>query len=188
MPRDNTNFAAKVELRNIFLADAPTPTKILECYAGEERKLYNACYEGMDVTALDLKGGHGVKKIDNRIFIKRHADDYNFFDMDAYGSPYELLVTLAATRKSHDPFIVIVTDGLKLNLNYQHAPKIIQTTSNLSGKLNVPGLFKFHNYFIWYILKSISQKYDIEITNLRIANGDCGNMKYFGFSARKRNH
>lgn len=181
---DNSNPAAKIALRNHFLARCP-PKKILECYAGEHREMYHTCYTGQDVTALDLKKGENIKTIDNRQYVRTHADEYDYFDMDAYGSPYELLVTLFAHRRSKDPFTVIVTDGTKLQLNYQHASNIVSATANLSVGLQIPQLYRFQDELIWYILRAAATRFGITISDAKIARGDTGNMKYYGFVAQK---
>ena len=180
---DNTNTPAKIALRKVFLKYIDNP-KILECFAGVERKM-KVAYEGYETTALDLKKSPGVKRIDNKIFVSKHADDFNYFDMDAYGSPYELMITLFAKRTISDTFVVIITDGMKLNLNYQHASNIIQTTANLPSKIQVPSLYLFQKELIWYVLKAASKRYNITITHPMIVNGETGNMQYYGFVASK---
>lgn len=182
---DNTNAPAKIALRKHFL-DLMNPRKILECYAGEERQMYHACYQGYDVTALDIKGGRGVKKIDNRRYVRDHADEYDFFDLDAYGSPYPLLVTLLARRTNPAPFVVIVTDGTKLNLNYQHPPHIIAGPARIPKTLAIPGLRRFHGELVHYLLRDMSTHYNVEFSHLVTATGQLKNMAYFGFVTQKR--
>jgi len=182
---DNSNPAAKIALRKLFIECLDRP-KILECYAGQQRVMFRACYQGHDVTALDLKGGPGVKKVDNRPYVRRHADEYNYFDLDAYGSPYPLLVTLFANRRSPDPFAVVVTDGSRLRMNYQHASRIETTAANLPAAMSVPGLVYFQDEIIGYVLRAAAARYGVEITGAKIVTGDTGNMKYFGFIARKK--
>lgn len=182
---DNTNAPAKIALRKHFL-DLMHPRKILECYAGEERQMYHACYQGYDVTALDIKGGRGVKKIDNRRYVRNHADEYDFFDLDAYGSPYPLLATLLARRTNPAPFTVIITDGTKLNLSYQHPPYILGGPARIPKTLAIPGLRRFHGELVHYLLRAMSDHYNVEFSHLVAATGKLKNMAYFGFIARKR--
>lgn len=181
---DNSNPAAKIALRKHFLGAVPSP-RVLECFAGVERQMYHAVYEGYDTTSLDLKGGPGVVKIDNRQYLRRHADEYNYFDLDAYGSPFQGLITLVHYRQSEEPFVVVMTDGQKLKMNYKHGSSITAAGANLPPDLIIPCLPLFQEEIIGYILRAIARRYALEITGAKIARGDTGNMKYYGFIVRK---
>ena len=84
---DNFNLPANVALRNHFLRLVQRPANVLECFAGEKRELYHACYEDDNVTGLDLKTSDKTLKVDNKKFIaSTDLSQYDFFDLDAYGS------------------------------------------------------------------------------------------------------
>ncbi len=177
---DNTNLEAKVALRKHFLSKIRTP-KILECFAGEERSLYKSCYHGMDVTALDTKQIKGVLKIDNRDFISsQDLTGYNFFDLDAYGSPYELLLNIFYKKQKDNPFVVIITDGLSRNLNYGTGSKLIQTVIKNQSKISIPCLDRHHEFIIKLILKTFSGKYSIDCRDCKIIREDHNKMFYLG--------
>jgi len=181
---DNTCPAAKIALRNHYLNLRP-PKRILECYGGERREMYHACYEGYDVTAVDIKKLPNVITVDNRQYLRNHADEYDFFDLDAYGSPDEQLVTLFASRTSPDPFTVVVTDGSKIKLKYEYVSHINTVTARIPIKMHIPGLFRFQDELIWYILLAASRRYSIRISDAKIVRRVLKDRRYYGFVAQK---
>jgi hypothetical protein len=180
---DHTNLAAKIAIR-IYFRDklkesSNIPIKILECYAGEKRDIYKNCYLGDDVTSLDKKGGHGVIKINNRKFIAAHAQDFNYFDLDAYGDPYELLLNIFRKQKNKK-FVVVLTDGLWRNLNYGRGGNLIRVIINNKSGISIPALNRHHDFIIALILKTLSRKFDINIEECKIIDDKNNKMRYLG--------
>lgn len=186
MATDNTNPGAKIALRNHFLSLMPQP-HILECFAGEDRILFNACYKGMDVTALDTKQVKGALKIDNRKFIaSQDLSKYNFFDLDAYGSPYELLLNIFNKKQHGELFIIIITDGLSLELNFGQSSKLVQTVIKNKSKISIPCLDRHHEYIIKLILKTFTDKFSIECPMVKIIREDDNKMFYLGLLCKPK--
>ena len=175
---DNSNLNAKISLRNHFLTKIPD-LNILECFAGDQRELYHACYEGKTVTSLELKKVAGTMTIDNKKFIAAaDISKYNFFDLDAYGSPYELMLNIM--KKKHGEYAIILTDGLARNMAYGSGSKLIQTIINNKAGITIPTLHKHHDFIVKLLLKKISEKYHTEITDTKIIREEHNNMIYLG--------
>ncbi len=183
---DNTNLTAKVELRNYFLDnwDYEQPIRIMEAFTGQSRKIYKRAYKdkGLDVTSLDLKGGDGVIKTDNRAFIRDHANDFNFFDFDDYGAPYEQVITLFHNRTSNEPFVLVITDGVARYIGYGHPTKLVSYACRVPLKMKVWGLSSFWNEITQMIYTKITKRYNFKITKAKIiTGGNTGKMYYYGF-------
>ncbi len=181
---NNTNLIAKAAMRNYFLDKLPHPASILECFAGEQRRLYRACYTRDNVTSLDLKQADGALKVDNRKFIASHdLTPFNFFDLDAYGSPYEILLNIfhrKAGAQDTQPFVVICTDGMARNLGYGKGSKLIQTVINNKADISIPCLNHHQEYIIRFIMKTFTGRYNIKCTDCKIIREQDNKMFYFG--------
>lgn len=181
---DNTNLAAKVTLREHFLGQLPRPAQVLECFAGENRHLFKECYTHDIVTSLDLKPAKDAIRVDNRRFIASYdITAFNYFDLDAYGSPYELLLNIFY-RKSEaqvtQPFAVICTDGMARNLGYGKGSKLIQTVINNKTQISIPCLNRHHEFIIKLILKTFTQKYNLDCIDCKIIREQANSMFYYG--------
>jgi hypothetical protein len=182
---DNSNSNAKIALRKHFLNKIKNP-EILGCFGGEDRIIYNECYENLNTTALDIKNVDDVLTIDNKKFIASvDISKYNFIDLDAYGSPYELLLNVIK-KKQHDPeYVVILTDGLYRNLAYGSGGGLIQTIINNPKKITIPMLNHHHVDIIKLILKKLSTRYNVTISEVKIINESGKNkMRYLGFTCK----
>ena len=182
---DNSNSNAKIALRKHFLGKIENPA-ILECFGGENRTLYNACYKKLKTTSLDIKNVDDTLTIDNKKFIASvDISKFNFIDLDAYGSPYELLLNILK-KKQHDPeFAVILTDGLYRNLGYGSGGLLIQTIINNPKRITIPMLNHHHADIIKLILKKLSTRYDVKISDVKIINESGKNkMRYLDFMCK----
>lgn len=186
MATDNTNLDAKIALRKHFLTLVPEP-HILECFAGKERMLFNSCYRGMDVTALDTKQIKNVLKIDNRKFIAgQNLSKYNFIDLDAYGSPYELLLNIFNKKQHDELFVVIITDGLSRKLIYGKGSKLIQVVINNKSKIFIPCLNRHHEFVIKLIMKTFCSKFNIKCPAAKIIREDDNKTFYLGMLCKPK--
>lgn len=187
---DNTNLAAKVELRNYFLNLIARPANVLECFAGAKRGLYHACYESDNVVGLDLKSSDKTIKIDNEKFVAScDMSQYDFFDLDAYGSPYRLLLNIFNRRSViAGKFVIVITDGMWRKLNYGSGSKFTRTMiSNYSG-IPIPCLNRHQEFIIKITLKTLSNKYGIDITDCKIVREEDNRMFYIGMLCTPKNN
>jgi len=188
---DNSNLTAKIALRNHFLRLVKRPANVLECFAGVKRELYHACYESDNVTGLDIKSSDKTIKIDNKKFIaSADLSKYNFFDLDAYGSPYELLLNIFNHRSGIDgEFVAILTDGMWLRFSVNNQGSNFHQTiiANRSG-IKIPALGRHQEFIIKLTLKTLSDKYGIDITECKVVQEDDNRMFYIGMLCSPKNN
>jgi len=182
---DSTNPEAKIALRKYYLDQYPedSPPKILDCFTGEEQTIFRALYSKIPGSvALDLKLIQGAKKIDAKKYIPKHANQFDFFDLDAYGSPFEIIANIAYFRRNNaQSFVICATDGTRLNMNYQHGTRLMRLATNNKKGIAIPRMYKFQDEIIGWILLMIARKWNYQIEDAKMINGDTGNMNYFGF-------
>ena len=186
---DNSNLSAKVALRKHFLREVSRPANVLECFAGAKRELYHACYESDNTTGLDIKASDKTIKIDNKKFIaSADLSQYNFFDLDAYGSPYELLLNIFHRRsKMVGEFVVVITDGMWRNLNYGKGSKFIRTMICNYSDIQIPCLNRHQEFIIKLTLKTLSDKYGIAIKKCKVVIEEDNRMFYIGMLCAPKN-
>lgn len=175
---DNSNLDAKVAIRKHFLSLVEKPV-VLECFGGEERKIYNMCYTDFDTTSLELKKTKGTMSIDNKKFIaSADLTKYNYFDLDAYGSPYELMINII--KRKTGKYALILTDGIHRKMIYGECPKLIQFAMNNKAQIKIPTLHLHHNFIIRLLIKKICDKYNTSITEAKITTDEKSKMLYIG--------
>lgn len=186
---DSTNLTAKAALRNHFLNRVSRPANVLECFAGAKRELYHACYESENVTGLDLKSLNKTIKIDNKKFIaSADLSKYNFFDLDAYGSPYELLLNVFNRRsKIERSFVVVITDGMWHNLHYGKGSKFVRTMICNYSNIQIPCIIRHQEFIIKLTLKTLSDKYGIDIRECKVVREEDTRMFYIGMFCTPKN-
>lgn len=115
--RDNSAAAIKVHLRKRTLralaALGVNRPAVLDCYHGDG-VMARACYGGLDVMGIDKKTGTDNIKYSRESDLSR----FNFFDLDAYGSPLVLLGIIAT--KCPLPSGFVLTDGSRLHVQMMH--------------------------------------------------------------------
>ena len=183
---DSTNPEAKIALRKYYLDQYPedSPPKILDCFTGEEQTIFRALYSKIPGSvALDLKLIQGAKKIDAKKYIPKHANQFDFFDLDAYGSPFEIIANIAYFRRNNaQSFVICATETSFLKYGHvHHATKVMQLAMNNKSNIPIPGLYKFYDEIIGWILLMIARKWNYQIEDAKMINSDTGNMNYLGF-------
>lgn len=117
--------SAKVDLRERVLA-AVTPAKVLDCYCGPVGEMHRAvwhraqAYAGIDKEWL--RDDERRRFIGDTPTVLRSIElnDFNVFDVDAFGSPFNAMAILAARRKwsQHERGAIIITDGTDLKVAF----------------------------------------------------------------------
>lgn len=114
MPRDNSNFMAKVKLRRFFLSKyfEETPIKVFETCQGEGT-MWDLLSEEFHVEArfgVDIKEKAGRVAIDAKKMLgKLNLDKYNIIDIDPYGTSFEMYEE--ALSRIKEPKIFFLTCG-----------------------------------------------------------------------------
>lgn len=127
MKSDNSRGAlsAKIELRRNVLA-AVDPARVLDGFSGLG-KMWSAVwkdaagYIGCDSRDWTVGEPHRRYVADNRLVLRCiDLSAWNVFDFDAYGSPWEQMLILAARRQWErgERGAVVLTDGMELKKSF----------------------------------------------------------------------
>lgn len=115
---DNANVSAKKELREFALTLHKNP-RVLEVFCGEGEMYRSVWHKSKIYTGIDKR-----KFFDERATICGDAlkamqlvdvNDFNIIDIDAYGSPYEIMANVAKNF-SGDELTLVITDGTNMDL------------------------------------------------------------------------
>lgn len=132
LPRcDNGRGAigAKMQLRRNALEAVEHPS-VFDAFCGDGH-MWQAVwseaesYLGCDEKQLSLAEKHRRLVCDNKLALRSlDLSQFNIFDFDAYGSPWEQMVILAARRiwAPSERGAVVLTDGTSRKLRYGGAP------------------------------------------------------------------
>ncbi len=188
-PTDNTDRGEKIIIRKNLLQCITNPS-VLECYAGSGH-IWRECYQGFPYLGLDLKpvaDGRNLLQIDNRKFL-RSADlsAYNFFDLDAYGSPWhQFLIVLRRRQLSHgDRIAIAITDGLNFKMRMSSLPDGMRSCLNIPPGLNIPNLHVHQEFINARIVVESSRRAGLKIMSGWQGQNPRGNMKYYGVVLEK---
>lgn len=148
MKKDNNHLGkqAKIKIRRQALdAIGPDNARVLDIFCGEQGEMYNEIwhdaiyYDGIDIrwTQTDKRRRYVG---DNKVFIEYlDLQRYNVFDVDAYGSPWEIMAVISKRRKwsAGEKGAVTFTDcDMRANLSHQvmglpHTPRLRQLAYDL---------------------------------------------------------
>lgn len=182
---NNAKTNAKKELRMSVIENIPSP-KVLEVFCGDG-EMYRAVWK-------DAEKYTGIDKI--KFFDERHTicgdaekairlvgvNDYNIYDIDAYGSPYEILDYIVSKIDQENKKIgFVITDGVNMDLKLGRVCKglrrFIGYDFHIAKRANV-----LHDDFIKIVIDKIAEKLKGKIENLLIAQGVTGSsMRYYSF-------
>jgi hypothetical protein len=133
---------AKIEVRRRVLEAIGRDGKVFDAFAGAGemyREVWNeaAHYVGCDTEWT--RDGRLAYVCDNRR-VMRSIDlgAFSIFDFDAFGSPWEQLLILAARRpvKPGERIGIVMTDGTSLKLKQGGLPNALAVAAGLHGKLS----------------------------------------------------
>ena len=182
---NNAKTNAKQILRESIF-DNIRDARVLEVYCGSG-EMYNAVWnKAQKYTGIDK-----VKYFDERHTICGDAEkairlvdvnDYNVFDVDAYGSPYEILdFIVKKIDLNYKKIGFVVTDGVNMDLKLGRVCKglrhFIGYDFHIAKRANV-----LHDDFIKIVIDKIAEHLKGKIECLLIAQGVTGSsMRYYSF-------
>ena len=116
---NNSFFYAKCELRKNALKKHKN-AKVIEFFCGSG-VMYNAVYRNVETyKGIDIEkfnDDRDTVKSDCLSFVKNNdVSSFNVFDIDAYGSPYEVLSEIVNQKPVNDILTFIITDGIAMDL------------------------------------------------------------------------
>lgn len=182
---NNAKTNAKQKLRESIF-DNIKDCSVLEVYCGSG-EMYKAVWcKAQKYTGIDK-----VKYFDERHTICGDAEKairlvdvnaYNVFDVDAYGSPYEILdFIVKKIDQTHKKIGFVITDGVNMDLKLGRVCKglryFVGYDFHIAKRANV-----LHDDFIKIVIDKIADTLKGNIQNLLIAQGVTGSsMRYYSF-------
>lgn len=189
-PTDNSDNGEKVEIRRRLLKALGAEPAVLDCFAGEG-KIYSKCYKGHEYLGLDKKDiqdGRNILNVDNIKYL-RSADlgRFNFFDLDAYGSPWRQFLTVLKRRRFDRGARVAmaITDGLQFNMSMSELPAGMKPYVGLPRRMKVPELHRHQDFIRQLIVTQAIAEAALFIRLSLIARNPRGNMTYLGLMLEK---
>lgn len=186
---DNTDRGEKVEIRRKLLSSLAAPS-VLECFAGDG-KMYASLYRGLPYLGLDIKpidDGRPLICMDNRKFL-RSADlsAFNFFDLDAYGSPWHQFLIVLHRRKltPGEKIAVAITDGLDFKMRMSSLPDGLRPSLSIPPGMDIPCLNKHQEFISRRVVTLAAEQAGLEIEGAWIGQNPRGNMRYYGVIFKK---
>ena len=159
---DNSTVEGKVKLRRKHL---PKNSNVLDLFCGNGN-IYKGAYKNNCnmYVGIDKEKVHSeilCVKQDNIVFVEHNdISEFNVFDLDAYGCPWELFYRIIR-KLSKKEVIFFITDGLvtfqKMNGNVN---KFVSATERIPMGFNIPGINRFYVDIFATMLKDIERRYN----------------------------
>lgn len=122
---------AKIEMRMRVL-DAVRPARVFDAFCGRgemHRAVWRMAetYVGCDLSWSTEDSRRRFVADNRRVLRAVDLSEYNVFDFDAFGSPWEQMLILAARRRwaPGERGAVVLTDGSSQRSRYGHAPRAL---------------------------------------------------------------
>lgn len=144
-------LAAKIALRvNVIEAIGPDRAVVFDAFAGSGEMFRGvwrraSAYVGCDSDA-DWRDERCLFVADNRRVLRSlDLAPFTVFDFDAFGSPWEQAIIVAARRrvKSAEQIGIVLTEGSGLNLKQGGLPNTIRELTGLRARM--PGLARWQD-------------------------------------------
>jgi len=135
------------------------------------------CYEGLEYVGIDIRQG-----VDNLEYAQASTlEKYNFFDLDAYGSPLPLLEIIASKCKT--PSYFVLTDGARLHVQTMHRlPFHIQPYVK-GGDRRSDGWYRAYPGIVKMCVLEMFAKRDVSVRGYQQYTGLRKHVLYIGFVA-----
>lgn len=188
---DNAKIAAKSKLRENLINVMPGKTSVLEIFCGKG-EMYDAVWHKANrYTGIDKRffSDHRHVLHGDALSVVSQIDcsDYNIFDIDAYGSPYDILLEIVTqlSKKNIDQVGFCITDGVQMDLRMGNVTKAMSELSGLNFK-KIGGAHRMHDQLIIRIIDNIAALLNGYIVDSNIAIGATGSgMRYYTFIVEK---
>lgn len=180
------SFADKVKLRsNVLEAIGAGEAKVFDAFAGTgqmHKAVWSkaAAYEACDVRYLPderLAFVGDCKRVMRNLDLSR----FNVFDLDAYGSPWEVVIILASRRKvaPAERIGVVITEGSGLKLKFGSLPGAM---ANLAGAaVKLPGAIRGGKELAGRAIVAMARRMNCDVEKVWRAERPQGAaMLYFG--------
>lgn len=182
---------AKVAIRRNVLQAVGKPAKVFDAFAGEGQMFSEVWREADAYVGCDLKWVRDSRKMfaaDNRRVL-RAADlaEFNCFDLDAYGSPFEQAIIIADLRKvaAGEILGLVLTEGSGLALKANQVPAAVQELARVNPGLT--GVFRNRDALLQRTIAGLAARFRCSIEKRWQADGKTGaSVRYLGLVLRGR--
>ena len=181
---DNANIEKKADIRKSLVNDIAT-SRVLEVYCGSGVMHDMLWHEAMDYVGIDK-----LKFFDSRKTICGDAEkalslidvnDFNVFDIDAYGSPYEVLDAITRKYTLSGGVSFIITDGIQIDLRMGKICAGLRRFIDFKGK-RLRNAHMMHDDYIQKIVDLCANRLQGRVVSSRFLKGSKGSgMRYYGF-------
>ena len=190
---NNTKSCAKKMIRNHIFARITAPS-VLEVFCGSG-EMYDLVwhraekYKGVDrkkfFDARDTVCGDALKAVSSI-----DLSGFNIFDVDAYGSPYDVLKILIdriSRNKKEKEYGFVLTDGVSMDLRLGRICKGLQYFTGINFHVFKRADF-MHDVFISDVILKIEKELSGVASDFIIAHGKTGAaMRYYAFKVTVNN-
>jgi len=187
LPSDNTGFNIKITMRRKYL---PAHARVLDLFCGSGL-MYKNVYAGKveEYLGIDKHRIHDENlciKINNAYYVKNNdINKYNVFDLDDYGSPWDLFY-LILNKYTGQEATFFITDGLKLHQNVDgDVTRWVSATEKIPSGMNIPGLSRWYVDIFATMLLDVQNRYNLKIINPLYAFNARASTCYWTFSIIK---
>lgn len=182
---NNAKTSAKRTIREQVLNEIKKPS-VLEVFCGAGEMYNDVWHKADNYTGIDK-----VKQFDDRHTICGDArkalrvvdlEQYNIFDIDAYGSPYEVLLDiLPRVSRNFDRVGFVLTDGIAMDLKLGRISKGIRSLTGINGHI-AKRAHVIHDDLIAKVIDRVCRDLGCKRHMVKMATGKTGSqMKYYGF-------
>jgi len=173
--------AAKVEIRRNVMAALGEPARVFDGFAGAGH-LYRAVWrEAASYTGCDQRyfaDGRRMFVADNRRVLRSlDLAAFNLFDLDAYGSPWEQALIVAARRRvaPGERIGMVFTEGNGLNYKGNVVPAAVTQLIGLQHA-KVVGLFTGRDQVQGWIIQALADRFRADVVRRWQAGSTAGQM------------
>jgi len=165
--KDHTNPVLKAAIRTEFL---PPNAQVLDLFCGRGT-MYDRVYQNnatgyVGIDRKRLRKESCFIQVNNQTYIKENdLNRFNVFDLDAYGSPWKLLLLLGP-KLGQNETTIFLTDGLKshLRISGRKGSRIIRALEKLPKDFYVPGFDRWYTDMFSTMLREFSKRSGYIIT------------------------
>lgn len=181
---DNAPITAKRQIRLSILDKIKSP-RVCEVFCGAGEMYRSVWHKADDYIGIDRR-----KFFDERKTICGDAEkairiinlnEYNIFDIDAYGSPYNILSYIVQNRTEKGSVAFIITDGSAMDLRLGRVGKGLRELSGIKNHI-LKRASNVHDELIIEAIKNIERITGKAHSDFIIAKGKTGAaMRYYAF-------
>jgi hypothetical protein len=165
------------------------PARVFDGFAGSGRMHRDVWKDANHYVGCDMRWYRDERiayVADNRRVLRSiDLQEFNLFDLDAYGSPWEQIVIIAARRSvsAGELIGICMTDGSGLKLKMGQLPNAMREIARLSG--NPSGASRIHDEIIDRSIDGLARRMRCEVVSRWDAQGKtAAAVRYIGLVLR----